>query len=217
MRLSVLICVVLSLCANARAIGQRTWLNNVLEPTNQASAVYYKDAAGESGVHYLGRIHFLDGKLKAEGTYADAALLIPHGRFTFYHPDGKVESTGDYVMGNKSGVWQRFDRWGQALAEKVYDPQALESIEYTMARTMPQYPGGEQAMVRAVKAKVGKQPSGALASFVVEKDGHVTDVKVTGTDDRAAGEIAGMLSTSQWTAGHNNGLPVRVRMSVPLK
>ncbi|HEY0976452.1 MAG TPA: hypothetical protein VGE21_03190 [Flavobacteriales bacterium] len=167
----------------------------------------------------MGRIHSLDGRLKAEGTYADAALMVPHGRFAFYHPDGKLESTGDYVNGNKSGVWQRFDRWGGELAEKVYDTKALENIEYTLVKTMPRYPGGEKEMVRAVREKVGRKVSSdALASFVVEKDGRVSDVKVSGADDRTAETIAGVISSANWSAGQNDGgVPVRVRMSVPLK
>jgi antitoxin component YwqK of YwqJK toxin-antitoxin module len=45
------------------------------------------------------------------------------GPFVFYHANGKVESKGFVRNGNKSGLWERFDVWGGALAEKVYDPE----------------------------------------------------------------------------------------------
>lgn len=209
--------VALLLAVQGEAKAQRTWLDQVLAPTSKAQAAFYKEPAGESGTLYVGRIYTLDGKLKAEATYKDAELFLLHGPATFYHPDGRVESSGNYEMGNKTGVWQRNDQWGRALAEKVYDHKPLENIVYTMARTMPEFPGGQTAMVRAVKAKVGRQSSDALASFVVEKDGRVTDVRVSGTDERAAGEIAELITTAQWSAGNNDGLPVRVRMNVPLR
>jgi antitoxin component YwqK of YwqJK toxin-antitoxin module len=41
----------------------------------------------------------MDGKLKAEGQYADAELNVPNGTFTFFHPNGKKESIGEYRMG----------------------------------------------------------------------------------------------------------------------
>jgi len=121
-------------------------------------------------------------------------------------------------MGNKTGVWQRFDKWGQQLAEKVYDAKPLENIVYTMAQTMPQYPGGEQAMVKYLKEKCGKSVSGATATFVVEKDGTVTAVKVMGADEMEAANITQALANApRWEAGNNEGLPVRVQMHVPIK
>ncbi|HEX2617567.1 MAG TPA: hypothetical protein VHL57_08495 [Flavobacteriales bacterium] len=202
----------------APASAQRTWLDPVLQPTSKGKAAFYKEPAGETNGHFLGRIYELNGTLKAEGSYFDAELRIEDGHFTFYHPNGKVESTGDYVMGNKSGVWQRYDKWGQTLAEKVYDAKPLENLVYTMAQTMPRYPGGEQAMVKYLKEKCGKSVSGATASFVVEKDGTVSAIKVLGAEDEEAANIAqALVAAPRWEAGSNEGLPVRVQMRVPIK
>lgn len=202
----------------APASAQRIWLDQVLQPTSKGKAAFYKEADGDANGHFKARIFELGGTLKAEGLYFDRELKIEDGRFTFYHPDGRVESTGDYVMGNKSGVWQRYDKWGQELAEKVYDAKPLENLVYTMAQTMPRYPGGEQAMVKYLKEKCGKGVSGATASFVVEKDGTVSGIKVLGADDGEASSIAqALVAAPRWEAGSNEGLPVRVQMRVPLK
>lgn len=214
---SILRFACLFLVLHGTAHAQRVWLDAVLAPTAKGSAVFYKEPAGESGTLYMGRIHDLDGRLKAEASYRDADLQVLHGPATYYYADGRVESSGHYESGLKTGVWKRNDQWGRPLAEKIYDHKALANIEYTLARTMPQYPGGQQAMVRAVRTKVGRQSADAVASFVVEKDGSVTDVRVTGTDQRAAGEIAALITGAEWSAGNNDGLPVRVRMNVPLK
>lgn len=213
--LTTMICS--SLVASADAQGQRTYLNEVLEPVNRSKAAYYKEPAGMDGAAYIGRIHTMAGVLKAEGHYTDAGLEVEQGRFTFYFPDGKVESEGEYVNGKKDGVWKRYDRWGQELAEKIYNAAPLENIVYTMARTMPAYPGGERAMVKYMHEKYGKAGKDAYATFVVEKDGKVTDVKVQGAGPEMSEQVAQMLSGSQWTAGENNGVPVRVQMRMPLR
>jgi antitoxin component YwqK of YwqJK toxin-antitoxin module len=195
----------------------RTYLSNVMEVTTKGKAAYYKVPAGQEGMAYIGRIYTMDDVLKAEGHYADAALEVEQGHFTYYHPDGKVESEGDYAMGHKSGVWQRFDQWGEQLAEKVYDTKPLENIVYTVAPTMPQYPGGEQAMITYLKGKA-TNADGMTASFVVEKNGDLSEIKVIGGSPSMAEDIAEALEKApRFEVGEKDGVPVRVQMRVPLK
>ena len=195
----------------------RTYLSNVMEPTAKGKAAYYKMAAGQDGSAYVGKIFTMDDVLKVEGRYADAALNVEHGHFVYYFPDGSKESEGDYEMGHKSGVWQRYDQWGQQLAEKVYDPSPLENIVYTMAPTMPQYPGGEQAMISYLKTKAG-DVDGATATFVVEKDGDLSQIKVIGARSAISDQLVMALDRApRFEAGEKDGIPVRVHMRVPLK
>ncbi len=182
--------LLLSLSATAVEAGNgdpkaaKIYLSTVLEPTSRGKAAFYMVPDGKDGELFIGRIYTMDGKLKAEGRFRDAALSIEEGPFVFYHPNGKVESQGEYVMGNKTGVWLRFDPWGGPLAEKVYNPDVLANILYTRAETMPTFRGGdERAFVRTVKEGV-KLPEGSsvkgpvMDSFVVEKNGELSDVKV---------------------------------------
>ncbi len=195
----------------------RTYLNSVMEPTTKGKAAYYKVAAGQDGSNYIGKIYTMDDVLKAEGRYADADLKVADGHFIYYFPDGKKESEGDYAMGYKSGIWQRYDEWGQQLAEKVYDPTPLENIVYTMAPTMPQYPGGEQAMITYLKSKAGGV-DGATATFVVEKDGDLSEIKVLGAQPAITDQLVDALDRApRFEAGEKDGVPVRVQMRVPLK
>jgi hypothetical protein len=197
--------------------GQRTYLDQGLQPTSKGKAAYYKEAGGQEGDAYLGKIFTMKGVLKAEGRYLDAELKVPHGHFKFFYPDGKIESEGDYVMGNKSGVWQRWNDWGEPMAEKVYNADVLANIIYTTAPTMPQYPGGEQAMVTYLKEKCG-EVKGATANFVVETDGDLTAIRVSGTDPATAEMLISALDKApRFDAGNKNGVPVRVEMRVPLK
>lgn len=209
--------VCFSLMAPGDNKAPRTYLSKVMEVTTKGKAEYYLVPAGQEGMSYIGRIYTMDDVLKAEGHYADAALQVEHGHFIYYHSDGKVESEGDYTMGYKSGVWQRFDEWGQQLAEKVYNPAPLENIVYTMAPTMPNYPGGEHAMITYLKEKV-PNVNGAVASFVVEKNGDLSEIKVSGAQPSDMDQLVDALERApRFEAGVKDGIPVRVHMRVPLK
>ncbi|MBS1569034.1 MAG: energy transducer TonB [Bacteroidetes bacterium] len=202
------------------ANAQRTYLDDGLQATSKGKAAYYMEPGGaDANGGYVAQIFSIDGKLKANGHYADAGYRIADGHFIFYFPDGKVESEGNYVNGRKDGVWTRKDKWGRDLAEKVYDPAPLENVVYTMAESMPQYPGGEKAMVRYLRDKVGKTHGDVMASFIVEKDGKLSSVEVVGADDpKIADQIASAISAApRWAAGQQDGQPVRVQMRVPLK
>jgi protein TonB len=204
----------------APANAQRTYLDAVLEPSSKGQAAYYLEQGGSDGTGgYLAQIFSMDDVLKAKGRYADPEYRVPDGHFVFYFPNGQVESEGNYEKGRKNGVWTRNDKWGRELAEKVYDAAPLKNLVYTLAQTMPQYPGGDKALVRYVRDKVGKTSGGVMASFIVEKDGQLSDLQVVGADDpRIADQIAAAISTApRWEAGVQDGQPVRVQMRVPLK
>lgn len=211
--------LLIGLVANP-TLAQRSYLDAVLEPSSKGKAAYYLEPGGNDGTGgYLAQIYSLDGVLKAKGRYADEQYLIPDGHFVFYYPNGKVESAGAYQKGRKNGVWVRNDKWGRELAEKVYDAAPLKNLVYTLAQTMPQYPGGDKAMVKYIKEKVGKTHGNVMASFIVEKDGQLSDLQVVGAEDpQVAEQIATVISSApRWEAGVQDGQPVRVQMRVPLK
>ncbi|MGV9011866.1 MAG: energy transducer TonB [Flavobacteriales bacterium] len=213
----ILASLVLSVGLSAAAPAQRTWLDNGLLPCTRSQATFYLEGNGMEDMHHKAKIFNLDGTLKGEGTYYDAEYRIADGLFTYYWPTGRVESSGQFLNGKKDGVWKRYDKWGGELAEKVYDISHLANLVYTMAQTMPDYPGGEKAMVHYLKDEVGKTPKNSFATFVVEKDGHVGDVVIVGVEDPALKEkITKSISTPLWQAGVQDGQPVRVKMRVPL-
>lgn len=216
--------LLLSLTGAAAQDPERIFLNEHLERTTGRKATFYRIWEGMEGQHFIGRTYSMDGKLKAEGRYLDEQLTVEHGHFTFYHANGKVESSGDYAEGLKAGVWQRFDGWGRSLAEKVYDPEPLADIVYTRAQTMPRYPGGDKELVRYIRSKVvgedgQRVKTQVTASFIVEKNGELSEVKVVKGEDPIMDEkvVDALRSTPAWDPGREKGRPVRVQMQLPVE
>ena len=97
---------------------------------------------------------------------------------------------------------------------------------YQIVEEMPQYPGGEQALLKYVsdnitypqEAKDKEIQGRVFVSFIVEKDGSVNEVKVLrsiggGCDEEAVRVIKDM---PKWKPGKMEGQPVRVSYQIPI-
>ena len=107
-----------------------------------------------------------------------------------------------------------------AQNKKVANDKVLEKAE-----VMPEFPGGEQAMMKFVAENVQypeeakeKEISGrVMVGFIVEKDGSISDVKVAkgiggGCDEEAVRVVKAM---PKWKPGKEKGKPVRVSYMMP--
>ena len=101
-----------------------------------------------------------------------------------------------------------------------------EETIFTSAEVMPEYPGGEQAMMNYVatnvkypQAAIDKNISGrVMVGFVVEKDGSITDVQVVkgiggGCNEEAVRVVKAM---PKWKPGKEKGKAVRVHYLLPI-
>jgi len=96
------------------------YLDERMKETKKKDATYYCELVGVTDNLYHYKAYFLSGELKMEGWYTDSSLEKPHGEFVYYYQTGQVESKGEYKEGEKYGIWQRFDRYGNEKPEKVY-------------------------------------------------------------------------------------------------
>lgn len=102
------------------------------------------------------------------------------------------------------------------VANKVFD----------VVEQMPSFPGGNEALMKFlsdnVKYPVVAQENGVqgrvVVSFVVEKDGSITDVKVVRSVDPSLDKEAARVvkSMPRWIPGRQNGAAVRVKYNVPV-
>ncbi len=110
--------------------------------------------------------------------------------------------------------------------ESNNDEEQEEAQIFTVVESMPSFPGGDAARIKYLNENI-KYPQMARESgiqgrvfvtFVVEKDGSVTDVKVLrgiggGCDEEAVRVIKNM---PKWIPGKQRGKPVRVQFNMPI-
>ena len=123
------------------------------------------------------------------------------------------------------------DKGGEVLKRKeaVAQPEPKPEVEnkvFDVVEQMPSFPGGPSALMKYlsenVKYPVVAQENGVqgrvVVSFVVEKDGHITDVKVVRSVDPSLDKEAARVvkSMPSWIPGKQNGSAVRVKYNVPV-
>jgi protein TonB len=109
--------------------------------------------------------------------------------------------------------------------------QTEESVKDTflhkITEVSPKFPGSEEARLKFLRDNI-KYPEEArkkniqgtvYTSFVIERDGSVSDVKIfrgigDGLDDEAVRVVKSM---PKWIPGKNNGKPVRSLFMMPIK
>ena len=153
-----------------------------------------------------GTVTDFDGKFRLEASTGDALLFSYVG----YDPEqiGVAQLTAD-----KKGCIVHLKKTDRS---KVYD----------VVEQMPQFPGGPGALfeyiTKSVKYPAEAEKAGTqgrvIATFVVEKDGSISNAKVVKSidpllDAEALRIINGMPN---WNPGKQNGEPMRVKYTVPI-
>ncbi|MFU8842948.1 MAG: energy transducer TonB [Bacteroidales bacterium] len=105
--------------------------------------------------------------------------------------------------------------------------EELEDVQvFTVVESMPEFPGGDAARIKYLNDNIiypqMARESGiqgrVFVTFVVERDGSVTDVQVLrgiggGCDEEALRVIRNM---PKWVPGKQRGKPVRVQFNMPI-
>jgi periplasmic protein TonB len=108
----------------------------------------------------------------------------------------------------------------------VVEEEEEEAPIFTVVEAMPEFPGGDESRIRYLQNTL-KYPQMARESgiqgrvfvtFVVERDGSISDVKVLrgiggGCDEEAVRVIQQM---PKWVPGKQRGKPVRVQFNMPI-
>ena len=115
------------------------------------------------------------------------------------------------------------------VEEKIAEPEPVKEEEtkvFDVVEQMPSFPGGPSALMQYlnsnIKYPVVAEENGVqgrvVCTFVVEKDGSITDVRVVKSvdpslDKEAMRVVKGM---PKWIPGKQNGSAVRVKYTVPV-
>ena len=148
--------------------------------------------------------------------------------------DGRYEMTsipaGTYELKATLGGYTSTTMKGIVVAAgkfafmDIYMNQDGDTI-YNVAETMPQFPGGPNALMKYLSentkypesAKANKIEGRVFVSFVIEKDGSITNAEVMrGIDKECDAEAVRVVSSMpKWQAGTQNGEAVRCRFTAP--
>ena len=150
---------------------------------------------------------------------------------TSYDADGTLRNNFFICETEKRGDTVRYSIEPFSISGSLFETlldvaTSKEDTVYQIVEQMPQYTGGEEAMMKYVAENI-KYPQAAkdkniagrvFVSFVIEKDGSVSNVKVVrgiggGCDEEAARVIKGM---PKWEPGMQKGKPVRVNYMMPI-
>lgn len=134
---------------------------------------------------------------------------------------GSLDVKGNSESGEVLKVTQR-------VADEPVKPNKpeIENKVFDVVEQMPSFPGGAAALMKYlsenIKYPVVAQENGVqgrvVVSFVVERDGSITDVKVVRSIDPSLDREATRVvkSMPKWIPGKQNGSPVRVKYNVPV-
>nr|WP_067063559.1 energy transducer TonB [Mucilaginibacter sp. L294] len=153
-------------------------------------------------------------------------LKINDGKF-----DGFME--GPVVNGKEDGEWKRHVadtvytivyKQGDVISGKEF--LKVKDIVFEKVEEVPSFPGGDLAFSKYISryvrypaiARENNIQGRVIISFVVERDGSLTDIKVVkgiggGCDEES---LRVMSLSPKWKPGLRDGKPVRVQYSIPI-
>ena len=110
------------------------------------------------------------------------------------------------------------------IKKHVHQKKHNDENIYEVVEQMPSFPGGQEALMTYINhnIKYPEEDCGqgrVTVSFIVEKDGSITNATIRRSVDPAFDREALRVISSmpKWIPGKNNGRNVRVRFNVPVQ
>ena len=114
----------------------------------------------------------------------------------------------------------------QMLVTEPVKPKEEENKIFTVVEQMPSFPGGDVALMQYLSRNIKYPPFAeenniqgrVICTFVVERDGSVSDIRIKRSvdpslDKEAIRVVSGM---PRWIPGRQNGQMVRVKYTLPV-
>lgn len=204
------------------------------ETINLLEAVYYveREEATDNPDAGYERFYFLSGKKRLERYYSSFKERILEGKRRVWREDGSLSHESNYSSGELDGPWISYWENGQLKRRDIYKKGKLKeknvwdmsgiSVEWYPRMQRPEFPGGEKSRIRYIKANT-KKPKGVaggrvVVGFVIDFDGSITDVEIEESTSPALNLAAynTVVNMPAWNPGKQDGIPVRVKLSLPL-
>lgn len=141
-------------------------------------------------------------------------------------PKWRPGTSNGKPVSSEMSVPVNFTLAADAKASVETQSQLNDKAVFTVVEQSPSFPGGEEAFSKFISHTV-KYPKEArdkniqgrvIASFIVEEDGSLSNIKIVrgvgyGTDEEA---LRVLESSPKWKPGMQNGHTVRVQYAVPI-
>lgn len=153
-----------------------------------------------------------------ESVYANGVL---HGTELTWYPSGALMSKKIWDKGKSiAGNYYNEDGSVMTEAEKA-------QLTETEIQQLPSFPGGEHALQLfivtnlnyPIAARENNIQGNVLLSFVVNKDGTITDIEIIESPHESLSKesIRVVKAFPRWEPGRVGGIPVRVRFTMPFR
>lgn len=160
-----------------------------------------------------------------------------NGHYIVFDNDYKtVEEEGDVKNGKRIGIWKGTSNKGKITFTEEYadgkfikgtsTDEAGNTKNYTVKEALPTFKGGQSAFGHYLsqnihypdRAKQNNIQGQVILSFVVEKNGSLTDIKVLkNVNYDIDSEAVRVINESpKWNPGLQHGVPVRVAYTIPI-
>ena len=175
------------------------------------------------------------GKIEVERVKSSVAFTVPEiKKDDEVKEDQEMKSQDDLAETNTAiGAFtvEGNDETAEVkhVEEKIAEPEPVKEEEtkvFDVVEQMPSFPGGAGALMQYlssnIKYPVVAEENGVqgrvVCTFVVEKDGSITDVRVIKSVDPSLDKEAMRVvkSMPKWIPGKQNGSAVRVKYTVPV-
>ena len=145
-------------------------------------------------------------------------------KYTDFASDDNRSSNGNHQ--SRGSVTVDFNEGSEEGSEAVTSiPEDVQKV-FDTVETMPSFPGGDAALMQYL-AKNIKYPAVAeengiqgrvVCTYVIERDGSITDVKVVNSVDPSIDKEAMRVikTMPKWIPGRQNGRKVRVKFTLPV-
>jgi protein TonB len=138
--------------------------------------------------------------------------------------DDDVEIEEEFTIDVEATVFTEVQEFTPIIVE---EEEIAEDVIFTVVEDQPAFPGGEEARIRYLQdnlrypqmAREAGIQGTVFVTFVVERDGSVTDVRVLrgiggGCDEEAVRVVRNM---PRWEPGRQRGQAVRVQFNMPIR
>jgi protein TonB len=138
--------------------------------------------------------------------------------------DDDVEIDEEFMIDTEATVFTEVQEFTPII---VQEEEVEEEQIFTIVEDQPGFPGGDAALMQYLQSNL-RYPTMAreagiqgtvFVTFVVERDGSITDVRILrgvggGLDEEAVRVVRNM---PRWTPGRQRGQAVRVQFNLPIR